>query len=66
MVVRRPIVMVGGKPKQLPAADTLAGVPVMLPVGLFGGAVQRVSLDAAARLPVGLATGGVVYAQTGV
>lgn len=66
MASRRPVVILGGKFKQLPLGDTIMGTPLVVLVGLSSGTVVRVPLDAAARLPIGLNAGGVVNVPTGV
>lgn len=66
MAERKPLVLVGGKPRQLPDGDVLMGMQLVLPVGLASGGVERVYLDSKARLPLALASGIVFFAPTGV
>lgn len=53
MVARRPLVAVGGRVKQLPEGDTLAGVmPLAVPALLSNGTLLRLSLTPNQSLPV--------------
>lgn len=45
MAARRPIVSDGGRRKQLPAGDTLLGVPAYLPAYTQGGALLKLALN---------------------
>lgn len=65
MAARKPLVLVDGKPRQLPDGDVLIGMQLVLPVGLASGSVERVHLDNKARLPVVLASGQTVFVPTG-
>lgn len=56
MTVRRPIVSVAGRRRQLPPGDRLAGVPCMR-VHLASGARAYIPLDANGELPAQLADG---------
>lgn len=65
MATRKPLVMVGGKPRQLPAGDLLVGLPLNVAVGLSSGGTVAVALTAEYTLPVGLAVGGNVQVSVG-
>ena len=45
MAARRPIVRAGGGDKQLPAGDTLLGVPAYLPAYQQGGLMLKLALN---------------------
>lgn len=45
MAARRPIVSDAGRRRQLPAGDTLAGVPAYLPAYQAGGALLKLALN---------------------
>lgn len=62
MAARRPIVLVGGRQKELPAADTLTGVPLKLPVGTAAGVVY-LPLSSTYTLTIGLRVGGTFNVQ---
>ncbi|MFN4036419.1 hypothetical protein [Comamonas aquatica] len=66
MATRKPLVMVGGKPQQLPEGDRLLGVGHFLPVGLAAGGYALVSVTEQATIRVGLALGGSVEVPVGV
>lgn len=66
MAARRPIVSAGGRRQQLPAGDTLLGVPAYLPVHQQSGAMLRVGLDLDYGLPVTLAAGGSLTVQVAI
>ncbi len=63
MTARRPIVSVDGRRRQLPPGDTLAGVPLAVPVYQSAGTLLRVALQGNGALPVGLAIGGELNVQ---
>ena len=63
MTARRPIVSVGGRRRQLPAGDTLQGVPAYLPAYQANGAMLRLALNLDYSLPVALAGGGSLNVQ---
>lgn len=44
MAVRRPLVRSGGADKQLPAGDTLLGLPLYAPAYLQGGTLLKIQL----------------------
>lgn len=44
MTARKPIVSVGGSRKQMPAGDTLLGVPAYLPAYTQAGALLKLTL----------------------
>lgn len=65
MAVRRPLVRVNGRSRQLPDGDTLAGVVQRLPVYQAGSSIAAVLIDLTvksdgAALPVYQASGNVV------
>lgn len=62
MAARRPIVLVNGRKKELPAADTLIGVPLNLPVGTAAGVVY-LALSSTYTLTIGLRAGGTFNVQ---
>ena len=62
MAARRPIVLVNGRKKELPAADTLIGVPLKLPVGTAAGVVY-LPLSSTYTLTIGLRAGGTFNVQ---
>lgn len=62
MAARRPIVLVNGRKKELPTADTLIGVPLRLPVGTAAGVVY-LPLSSTYMLAVGLRAGGTFNVQ---
>lgn len=62
MATRRPIVLVNGRKKELPTADTLIGVPLRLPVGTAAGVVY-LPLSSTYMLAVGLRAGGTFNVQ---
>ena len=62
MAARRPIVLVGGRQKELPAADTLTGVALKLPVGTAAGVVY-LPLSSTYTLTIGLRAGGTFNVQ---
>lgn len=45
MAARRPIVRTGGRDQQLPAGDTLLGVPAYMPAYQASGALLRLALN---------------------
>lgn len=45
MAARRPIVRSGGRDKQLPAGDTLLGVPAYLPAYQQAGTLLKLALN---------------------
>ena len=45
MAVRRPLVRAGGKDQQLPAGDTLAGLPLYVRAHTQASTVLRLALD---------------------
>ena len=63
MTVHRPLVRIGGRTEQLPAGDTLQGVPVYLRAYQAGGAMLRLALSINYSLPVALAGGGSLNVQ---
>lgn len=63
MANRRPIVSVDGRRRQLPAGDTLAGVPLALPVYTAEPLLLRVPLISETHIAVGLAAGGELAVQ---
>ncbi|BAO58557.1 hypothetical protein [Pseudomonas phage KPP25] len=58
MAARRPLVHGSGFPRELPAGDTLLGVPLGVLVYMRAGGTLRVSLNNNQMLPVALAAGG--------
>lgn len=62
MAARRPLVLVNGRKKELPTADTLIGVPLKLPVGTAAGVVY-LPLSSTYMLAVGLRAGGTFNVQ---
>lgn len=65
MATRRPLVRVGGKTRQLPEGDTLAGLVQRLPVYQAGSSIAAVLINLTvksdgAALPVYQAAGNVV------
>jgi hypothetical protein len=56
MTVRRPLVRRNGRVEQLPAGDTLAGVPAVR-LRMSSGTIARVPLDINGELPVVMASG---------
>lgn len=63
MAARRPLVLVNGRTKELPAADVAAGVPVFLRVGLRTGTVVSIPLSTSYTFTIGLRAGGTVAVQ---
>lgn len=61
--MRRPLVRTGGRTEQLPAGDTIAGVPVAMPAYTAAGMMLRLSLNTNYALPVQLAAGGSLNVQ---
>lgn len=57
MANRRPLVTSGGKIRQLPAGDTLLGVPAKIPVLLNDAIGTYINLAADSTLPILLNTG---------
>ena len=66
MTARRPIVSAGGRRQQLPAGDTLLGVPAYLPAYQSTGAMLRVGLNLDYGLTVALAAGGSLTVQVAI
>ncbi len=62
MAARRPLVLVNGRKKELPTADTLIGVPLKLPVGTAAGVVY-LALSTTYTLTIGLRAGGTFNVQ---
>lgn len=62
MAARRPIVLVNGRQKELPTADTLVGVPLRLPIGTAAGVVY-LPLSSTYTLTIGLRAGGTFNVQ---
>lgn len=62
MAARRPIVLVNGRKKELPTADTLVGVPLKLPIGTAAGVVY-LPLSSTYTLTIGLRAGGTFNVQ---
>lgn len=62
MAARRPIVLVNGRKKELPTADTLVGVPLKLTVGTRTG-VFALALTSTYALTIGLRAGGTFNVQ---
>lgn len=60
MAQRRPVCVVSGKERQLPAGDTLAGVPAKVMVILNGGTTSFINLSVNSTLPL-LLNGGTTY-----
>lgn len=60
--VRRPLVRVGGKTRQLPAGDSLLGIPVYLPATQQGGTVLRVAINTITYTVAATQQGGTVLA----
>lgn len=63
MAARRPLVLVNGRKKELPAADTLIGVPLKLPVGTAAAGVVYLPLSSTYTLTIGLRAGGTFNVQ---
>jgi hypothetical protein len=63
MAARRPIVSSGGRRQQLPAGDTLLGVPAYMPAYQANGALLRLALNLNYSLPAQLAGGGALSIQ---
>lgn len=63
MAARRPIVRTGGSDQQLPAGDTLLGVPAYMPAYQANGALLRLALNLNYSLPAQLAGGGTLSVQ---
>lgn len=57
MATRKPLVLVDGKPQQLPEGDRLLGASHFLPVGLASGGHALVKVTEQATIRVGLAAG---------
>lgn len=57
MASRRPLVNEGGYHRELPAGDSLLGVPVSVPVLLNSGSLTRIAVTSNNTLPVLLSTG---------
>ena len=62
MAARRPIVLVNGRKKELPTADTLVGVPLRLPIGTRTG-IFNIALTPTYALTIGLRAGGTFNVQ---
>jgi len=60
-MIRRPLVSVGGSRRQLPAGDTLAGMPVAMPAFQATGLLLRLPLTLDYSLPVINAAGATLY-----
>ena len=58
MPSRRPLVRVGGRTRQLPAGDAVAGFPLYLRAYNAEGAMLKLALDIHYALPVQQAAGG--------
>lgn len=63
MAARRPIVRTGGRDEQLPAGDTLLGVPAYMPAYQANGALLRLALNLNYSLPAQMAGGGMLSIQ---
>lgn len=64
MAARRPIVSRNGRRQQLPAGDTLLGVPAYMPAYQASGALLRLALNLNNySLPAQLAVGGMLSIQ---
>ncbi|QXW17409.1 hypothetical protein KXJ72_11195 [Comamonas aquatica] len=66
MATRKPLVLVDGKPQQLPEGDRLLGAGHFLSVGLAAGGHALVNVTEQATIRVGLASGGSVEVPVGV
>ncbi|MFE3969036.1 hypothetical protein [Stenotrophomonas sp. YIM B13575] len=64
MAARRPLVLdESNRTRELPTGDTLAGVPLYLPVGLRTGVTVFLPLSTAYMLTIGLRAGGTFDVQ---
>lgn len=63
MPARRPLVRVGGRTRQLPAGDAVAGFPLYLRAYNAEGAMLKLALNPDYSLPVTLAGGGALNVQ---
>lgn len=63
MPARRPLVRVGGRTRQLPAGDAVAGFPLYLRAYNAEGAMLKLALNLDYSLPVALAGGSVLNVQ---
>lgn len=63
MAIRRPIVRKSGRDEQLPAGDSVAGLPIYLRAYQQSGTAVRLNLDINYALPVTLAGGSVLNVQ---
>lgn len=66
MAARRPIVRTGGRDQQLPAGDTLLGVPAYMPAYKESGVLLRLALNLNYSLPAKLAGGGTLSIQVAI
>lgn len=57
MAARRPLVQVSGYSRELPAGDSVAGVPAYFPILLSTGTAASLNLSATYSLPI-LLSGG--------
>lgn len=57
MTVRRPLVQVSGYSRELPAGDSVAGIPAYFPVLLSSGVATSLDLSATYSLPILLSSG---------
>lgn len=57
MAVRRPMVRIAGRLRQLPESDTLAGVPMAVPFFLSAGTREDIPLTTDGELPFWLSDG---------
>lgn len=62
MAVRRPLVRFGGRTRQLPAGDALAGVPCYLPVIQQSSAMLKVAVNATAYTVAATQQSGTILA----
>lgn len=64
MAARRPLVLdASNRIGELPAADSLVGMPVYLRIGLRSGATASLPLSTDYRLAIGLQAGGTATIQ---
>ena len=63
MAVRRPLVRIGGRTRQLPQDDVLAGVNLRLAVYESSGSAVTLALKSGYQLPVMTGSGAVVVVE---
>lgn len=64
MAARKPLVLdAGNRTAELPAGDSITGVPVFLRIGLRAGGTASLPLSTSYALTIGLRAGGTVDIQ---